>query len=93
MIVQVLRLTRWEVFKLRKRWMPWILLGIMVIVTQISVWGGLSAYQSSQAPRAEEFSATFESRVIHPDGGPMELSVRCGDTLEQVMPPGGAIAP
>ena len=86
MIVQVLRLTRWELFKVRKRWMPWILLGIAVIVTQISVWGGFSAYQSSRAPRAEEFSATFESRVIHPDGGPIELSVRCGDTLEQVVP-------
>ncbi len=47
MIAQVLRLTRWELFKVRKRWMPWILLGIMVIVTQISVWGGFSAYQSS----------------------------------------------
>ena len=86
MIAQVLRLTRWELFKLRTRWMPWMLLGVMVIVTQISVWGGFSAYQSSQAPRAEEFSTTFESRVIHPDGGPIELSVRCGDTLEQVVP-------
>ena len=86
MIAQVLHLTRWELFKLRKRWMPWILLNIAVIVTQISVWGGFSAYQSSQAPRAEEFSTTFESRVIHPDGGPIELSVRCGDTPEQVMP-------
>ena len=27
MIVPVLRLTRWEWFKLRKRWIPWILLG------------------------------------------------------------------
>ena len=86
MIAQVLRLTRWELFKVRKRWMPWILLGIMVIVTQISVWGGFSAYQSSRAPRAEEFSATFESRVIHPNGGPIELSVRCADTLEQLVP-------
>ena len=85
-IAQVLRLTRWEFFKLRKRWMPWMLLGIMVIVTQVSVLGGFSAYQSSRAPRAEEFSATFESRVIHPDGSPIKLSVRCGDTLEQVMP-------
>ena len=30
MIASVLRLTRWEWFKLRKRWMPWILLGIAV---------------------------------------------------------------
>ena len=59
MIAQVLRLTRWEFFKVRKRWMPWILLGIVVIVTQISVWGSFSAYQSSRAPLAAEFSASF----------------------------------
>ena len=58
MIVDVLRLTRWEWFKLRKRWMPWILLTIVVILTQISVWGGFSAYQSSRAPLAAEFRAS-----------------------------------
>ena len=35
MIVHVLRLTRWEWFKLRKRWMPWILLAIAVALTQL----------------------------------------------------------
>ena len=86
MIAQVLRLTRWEFFKVRKRWMPWILLGIVVIVTQISVWGSFSAYQSSRAPLAAEFSASFESSVTHPDGGLIELSVQCGDTLDQTVP-------
>ena len=28
MIVTVLRLTRWEFFKLRRRWMPWILVAL-----------------------------------------------------------------
>ena len=86
MIVPVLRLTHWEWFKLRKRWMPWILLGIVAIVTQISVWGSFSAYQSSRAPLAAEFSASFESSVTHPDGGLIELSVQCGDTLDQTVP-------
>ena len=86
MIVTVLRLSRWEFFKLRRRWMPWILLGIAVIVTQISVWGGFSSYQSSRAPFAVDFGATFESRVTHPDGGPIELTVKCSDTLEQLVP-------
>ena len=39
MMVQVLRLTRWEFFKVRKRWMPWILLGIVVVITQLGLWG------------------------------------------------------
>ena len=32
MIVHVLRLTRWEWYKLRKRWMPWILLIVALAV-------------------------------------------------------------
>ena len=38
MIVPVLRLTRWEWFKLRKRWMPRILLGIAVVIAQSFLW-------------------------------------------------------
>ena len=33
MIVEVLSLVRWEWFKLRRRWMPWILLAILALVT------------------------------------------------------------
>ena len=45
MIVTVLRLTRWEFFKLRRRWMPWILLGI-VVVTQLGLWGNYAGYHN-----------------------------------------------
>lgn len=31
-------LTRWEWFKLRHRWLPWILLGIMVALAQLLFW-------------------------------------------------------
>ena len=44
MIAQVLRLTRWEWFKLRKRWMPWILLAVAVAITQLSIWGTFFSY-------------------------------------------------
>ena len=46
MMIQVLRLTRWDLFKLRKRWMPWILLGIVVVITQLILWGNYAAYHS-----------------------------------------------
>ena len=39
MIAQVLRLTRWEFFKVRKRWMPWILLAVAIVVVQATLWG------------------------------------------------------
>ena len=46
MIVHVLRLTRWEWFKLRRRWMPWILLAPLVVIPQIWLWGEYFAYRA-----------------------------------------------
>ena len=37
MITHLLLLTRWEWFKLRRRWMPWILLVILIALPQIGV--------------------------------------------------------
>ena len=45
MIMLVLRLIRWEWFKLRKRWMPWILLAIAIAMTQLLLWGDYSQHQ------------------------------------------------
>ena len=50
MIADVLRLTRWELFKLRRRWMPWILLFIGLAVTQATLWGFYSAYNNIDDP-------------------------------------------
>ena len=46
LIAHVLRLTKWEWFKLRKRWMPWILLGIAVLLAQIGFWASYAAYHN-----------------------------------------------
>ena len=37
MIRQILRLTRWELFKLRRRWLPWLLLAMIVIMCQLTL--------------------------------------------------------
>ena len=47
MIVPVLRLTRWEWFKLRKRWMPWILLFIAVVIAQSFLWSSYISYETT----------------------------------------------
>ena len=46
MIAEILRLTRWEWFKLRRRWLPWVLLLPLVIIPQIWLWGEYSAYRN-----------------------------------------------
>ena len=38
MAMQVALLTRWEWFKLRRRWMPWILLGFVAVISQLIFW-------------------------------------------------------
>ena len=43
----MLRLTRWEWFKLRKRWMPWILLGIIVVIAQLALWSAYLTYRNT----------------------------------------------
>ena len=47
MIAHVLRLAVGEWHKLRRRWIPWILLGIVVFLTQGLVWGATSRITSS----------------------------------------------
>ena len=46
MIAQVLRLTVWEWFKLRRRWQPWILLAVAVVLAQIGLWVSYAAYHN-----------------------------------------------
>ena len=52
MAMQVAQLTRWEWFKLRRRWVPWILLGFVFVVQQLIFWlvavfGDDLSYQST----------------------------------------------
>ena len=50
MIAQVLRLTRWEFFKLRRRWMPWILLIVALAVVEATMWGFYASYGGLSEP-------------------------------------------
>ena len=51
-LVDVLRLTRWELFKLRKRWMPLIILGIVILIAQVALWGAYIAYRTTDIGEA-----------------------------------------
>ena len=44
MTFQVANLIMWEWFKLRRRWMPWILLAIAIVQVQAVLWFGYAAY-------------------------------------------------
>ncbi len=55
MILHLLSLMRWEWFKLRHRWFPWVLLVIFILVTQMLVWIGYLAYRSEGGAEADLF--------------------------------------
>ena len=45
---------RWEWFKLRRRWIPWVLLGIFAVFTQMLVWIGYLVFRSEGEVGAQE---------------------------------------
>ena len=66
MIVQVLRLTRWEWFKLRRRWLPWILLVIIVVIAQSFLWSTYISYETTDFPGGFSLPEEGES-VLDPN--------------------------
>ena len=48
MMRQLVNVARWEWFKLRRRWMPWVILAVLVLVSQLSVWGSYIGWQRTE---------------------------------------------
>ena len=58
----ILRLSLWEWFKLRRRWMPWILLAMLALFPQIGVVSSYFIY------RGDISASVFEGESIHTVG-------------------------
>ena len=54
MILHLLSLMRWEWFKLRHRWFPWVLLVIFTLFTQMRVWIGYLVHRGEGEVGAAE---------------------------------------
>ena len=80
MIVELASLVRWEWFKLRYRWMPWILLAILVLTTQLFIWGAFFAFRDTQDTINTSYTFTFSSS----DGPAVEYD--CDDLLDGRVP-------
>ena len=44
MILHIANLVRWEWFKTQRRWMPWTLLTVRLLLTQMTLWGTYASY-------------------------------------------------
>ena len=75
MIGQVLRLTRWEWFKLHRRRMPWILLLIAVALAQLIFWSTYAFFQSGAI--LDQSSMSFSATDAQ--GNSVEIELTCRD--------------
>ncbi len=76
MIAHVLRLAVGEWHKIRRRWIPWILLGLIFLISQGILWGFYAAYHVSDDP----FGALTETYEYKDSEG--SIVVTCGDVVE-----------
>jgi ABC-type transport system involved in multi-copper enzyme maturation permease subunit len=87
MITDVARLTAWEWSKIRRRWMPWILLAVAVLIMQLGLWFAYSAYhnkalQGFASGGTNSFGTAFEE-----EGKTVSLEVSCVDLANEDTPP------
>lgn len=82
MILQPLLLTRWEWYKLRRRWMPWVLLALVLFITQISLWGTFAAYVSGDSGDTRFSFATRDE-----SGSEIIVMYSCSDLEGGRIPP------
>ena len=88
MTTSVLNLTRWEWFKLRHRWMPWILLAVAVVFVQIGVWVPYAAYHNETLQEIASGGSSSFGVSTKVDGELVSVDVSCVDLIEGRMPPG-----
>ena len=83
-MVQVLRLTRWELFKLRKRWMPWILVAVVVAICQAFLWGTYYEYVI-RVPFHEQSFFNLPGPVVAEDGRRAVIPISCADIWNETI--------
>ena len=86
MLTEVSRLTLWEWRKLRRRWMPWILLAVILALMQIAQWFTYAAYHNE--PLREFTSGGSQSFSITEEvnGESVSISATCS-SIESEGPP------
>lgn len=82
---QVLRLTRWEWFKLRRLRMPWALLAVAVLVSQLGIWFNYAAYHNATVQEVME-GGTASYGMAWDEDGHMEATITCADVANDRMP-------
>ena len=78
----VLRLVRWEWLKLRHRWLPWILLGIIVATSPIGVWAYAAYHNENVQSFFNTTSPLYSVTVENEEGETVSVEVTCRDVVD-----------
>lgn len=82
-----LRLTKWEWFKIRRLRMPWILLAIAVLVSQLGIWVNYLAFHNDDVNMLMAGGFTSYS-VSWDEPTPGSFTITCSDFVNDRIPPG-----
>jgi ABC-type transport system involved in multi-copper enzyme maturation permease subunit len=75
-ITHLLLLTHGEWFKLKRRWLPWILLAVAVLVSQAFLWGFHVVYHMTDGEGTNAFIEDYQY-----SGETTSIEVTCADML------------
>ena len=91
--IGMLSLTRWEWFKLRRRWMPWILLAILVVFPQIGMVSSYFIYRGDISSSNFEAELVYVAEAENAEGSRVEVQFTCADFQNGGMPRSVAALP
>ena len=89
----ILRLSLWEWFKLRRRWMPWILLAFLVLFPQIGAVSSYFIYRGDISAGTFEGEAVYGIETADAEGRAVEVTFTCADLQDGTIPASVAALP
>lgn len=87
MFAHVVRLMLWEWYKLRRRWMPWILLAVAIAFMQLGIWLSYGAYHNESLQAFTAGGSSGFTMIEEVEGELVEVSVTCISLLNEGLPP------
>ena len=89
----ILRLSLWEWFKLRRRWMPWILLAFLILFPQIGVVSSYFIYRGDISGDSFQGDVVYGIETTDAEGRAVEVVFTCDEIQDGAMPASVAALP
>ena len=89
----ILRLSLWEWFKLRRRWMPWILLAFLVLFPQIGAVSSYFIYRGDISGDSFQGDVVYGIETADAEGRAVEVAFTCADLQDGTIPASVAALP